>query len=125
MPTRSLLRDALGWGFALWLFGYLAGVLLFFVVPAAYIGIVLTPVAALLTVWVLLRRVQAGEAARDIVIAVVWTAIAAGLDYVFIVELLRPADGYYKPDVALYYGLTFVLPVVVGRWRRSRGVEAG
>ena len=93
MASRSLLRDALGWGFALWLFGYLAGVLLFFVVPTAYIGIVLTPAAVLLTVWVLLRRVRAGELARDLVIAAAWTAIAVTLDYAFIVQLLRPADG--------------------------------
>ncbi len=124
MASRSLLRDALGWGFALWLFGYLAGVLLFFVVPTAYIGIVLTPAAVLLTVWVLLRRVRAGELARDLVIAAAWTAIAVTLDYAFIVQLLRPADGYYKPDVALYYGLTFALPIVVGWWRRARGAEA-
>jgi hypothetical protein len=30
----------------------------------------------------------------------------------------HPPDGYYKPDVYLYYVSTFVLPLIVG-WRKT------
>lgn len=36
----------------------------------------------------------------------VWTLIAVLDDHLFIVRALKPADGYYKPDVYLYYALT-------------------
>lgn len=52
-------------------------------------------------------------------VAIVWTLIAVVLDYVFIVKAFKPADGYYKPDVYLYYVLTFILPLLVG-WRKSK-----
>jgi hypothetical protein len=32
--------------------------------------------------------------------------------------MFKPADGYYKLDVYLYYILTFALPLIVG-WRKS------
>ena len=41
------------------------------------------------------------------------------MDYVFIVLLLQPADGYYKLDVYVYYASAFILPVLAG-WLRSR-----
>ena len=121
MTTRALLKDSLGWGLGLWLFGYLGGVVLFFVVPVALIGWALTPAAIAVTLWVLLRRVHEGSASRDLVIAATWTAIAVLFDYCFIVLLLAPEDGYYKPDVLLYYALTFTLPLAIGAWRRTRG----
>ncbi|HEY1303237.1 MAG TPA: hypothetical protein VGF24_06790 [Vicinamibacterales bacterium] len=40
------------------------------------------------------------------------------LVYLFIVKALKPADGYYKLDVYLYYALTFLIPVTVG-WKES------
>jgi hypothetical protein len=42
--------------------------------------------------------------------------MAAVLDYLFIVLLLG-ASNYYKPDVYLYYALTFLLPLAVGWYR--------
>jgi len=36
----------------------------------------------------------------------------------FIVKAFKPADGYYKLDVYLYYALTFALPLIVG-WRKK------
>jgi len=118
MSSRDLLRDALGWGVALWLFGYVLGVLLFFLVPTSLIGWVLSPVAILATLWVLTTRVRAQTQATYAAIAVVWTVIVIALDYVFIVRMLQPADGYYKLDVYLYYALTLALPIIVG-WRRA------
>ena len=41
-------------------------------------------------------------------------------------QLFKPADGYYKPDVYLYYAITFVLPIVVGWWKlRARKPASG
>lgn len=58
---------------------------------------------------------------RYVVLAAVWTAIAVVLDYPFVLWLLKPADGYYRPDVYAYYALTFLLPLAVVRWKRARG----
>ena len=38
----------------------------------------------------------------------------------FIVAAFKPADGYYKPDVYLYYALTLAIPLFAG-WRRTLG----
>ncbi|MGE5624192.1 MAG: hypothetical protein ACM3ZT_01435 [Bacillota bacterium] len=50
----------------------------------------------------------------------VWTALAVALDYLLIVKLLKPTDGYYKPDVYLYYALTFLLPLLAFGWKTRR-----
>jgi hypothetical protein len=36
--TNHLLRNSLGWGFELWLIGYILGFVFFFIVPPAYVG---------------------------------------------------------------------------------------
>ena len=41
-----------------------------------------------------------------------WTVIAVVLDHLLIVRLFN-AD-YYAPDVAVYYVLTFLIPVGIG-----------
>ncbi len=57
---------------------------------------------------------------RDSVLfGVAWGAIAIACDYVFLVKLLNPPDGYYKFDVYLYYLLMFALPVASARLRRG------
>lgn len=117
--SKQLLKDAFGWGLGLWLIGYILGIVLFFVVPPAQIGWVIAPVGVILTVWVLLTRVKVVHLQDYLVVAVVWTAIAVVLDYLFIVKAFSPSDGYYKADVYLYYALTFIVPLVVGWWRRS------
>ena len=50
--------------------------------------------------------------------ALVWTFIAVVGDYLFIVKAFKPADGYYKLDVYLYYALTLAIPLFAG-WRRT------
>jgi hypothetical protein len=111
------LRDRFGWGIALWLVGYLLGIVLYFLVPPSTIGWVMMPVATLLTAAVLWGRVRARALEDFAMISLIWTAIAIAGDYLFIVRLLHPPDGYYKPDVYLYYALTFGLPLIIG-WRR-------
>ena len=115
--NKSLVIDALGWGIGLWLIGYVLGIILFFLLPPALIGWVISPVGLVITLWVLLARVKARAFQSFVILAVVWTLIAIVGDYLFIVRMLQPADGYYKLDVYLYYGLTFTAPLVVGWWR--------
>lgn len=120
---RQLLKDALGWGFALWLFGYVLGILLFAVVPASLIGWIILPAGVAVTLWVLFRRVSATTARDYLTIAVAWTAIAIVFDFVFIVKAFHPPDGYYKLDVFLYYALTFVMPTAVGLARPAARIR--
>ena len=117
MP-HQLLKDAFGWGFLLWLIGYVLGMILFFIVPVGLIGWIITPIGILITVWVLMKKIDVHPLSYYLKLAVVWTLIAIVFDYIFIVFVLHPADGYYKPDVYLYYFLTFALPLVVG-WKKQ------
>jgi hypothetical protein len=121
--SRHLLKDALGWGFALWLFGYVLGILLFAVVATRLIGWIILPAGVAVTLWVLFRRVSATTTRDYIVIAVAWTAIAIVFDFVFIVKAFHPSDGYYKPDVFLYYALTLVMPTAVGLARPAARIR--
>jgi hypothetical protein len=117
--NRQLLKDSFGWGFVLWLIGYILGIALFFVLPPSRLGWVITPIAFAITWWVLLRRVKEDSLRDYVIVAIVWTIMAVALDYLLIVRAFNPPDGYYKLDVYLYYALTFVLPLSVG-WRRAR-----
>jgi hypothetical protein len=120
MPDRQLLKDSFGWGFVLWLIGYVLGIVLFFVLPPSLIGWVIMPVGLVVTLWVLMRRVKVNLLRHLLILAGVWTLIAVVFDYVFIVKAFNPADGYYKLDVYLYYVLTFTTPLAVGWWKTSR-----
>lgn len=116
--NRQLLKDALGWGFILWVIGYILGFIFFAIVPPAYIGWVIMPIGIVITLWVLLKKIKGDSFGYYAVVAVAWTAIAVIFDYLFIVAMLHPADGYYKFDVYLYYALTLALPLMVG-WRKK------
>jgi hypothetical protein len=97
--NKQLLKDALGWGFVLWLTGYILGFVFFFLVPPAYVGWAVTPIGILITLWVLFKKIKSTSFRHYLVLAVVWTLIAIALDYFFLVKMLKPADGYYKLDV--------------------------
>jgi len=115
--TRQFVKDAFGWGFILWLIGFALGVMLFAFVPPSLIGWVIMPIGIIITLWILWRKVKADSFRYYALLAMVWVLIAIACDYLFLVKALKPADGYYKLDVYLYYALTFVLPLVVG-WRK-------
>lgn len=117
--NKQLLKDTLGWGFILWLIGYALGMILFPFVPVSMIGWIITPIGTIITLWVLFKKITADSFQRYILISIVWTVIAIVLDYLFIVKMLKPIDGYYKPDVYLYYALTFILPLVVGWYKKK------
>lgn len=116
--SKLFLKDALGWGFALWLIGYILGFVFFFILPPPLIGWAIMPIGAALTLWVLFKKIKGGSLRYYLMIAVAWTLIAVACDYFFLVKLLKPADGYYKIDIYLYYALTFALPLFAG-WRKN------
>ena len=116
--NKQLAKDSLGWGFVLWFIGYILGFVLFFAVPVALIGWVILPVGVIITFWVLFKKVKSVNFRHYLILAVVWTVIAVVLDYLFIVKALKPADGYYKLDVYVYYALTFALPLIAYWWKK-------
>ncbi len=103
--AKHFVRDSFGWGFVLWLIGFALGILLFPFVPAASIGWVIAPIGIVITLWVLWKKVQGDSLRYYALLAVVWVLIAVVCDYFFLVKVFKPADGYYKPDVYLYYAL--------------------
>jgi len=118
--NKQYLKGGLGWGFALWLIGYVLSFILFFVVPPSFIGWVIAPIGTVITLWVLFKKIKSEDLKYYLILAMIWTGIAIVLDYFFIVKALNPADGYYKPAVYLYYALIFVLPLLVGWWKKSK-----
>ena len=117
MSTRFL-RDALGWGLVLWVIGYALGIMLFAFVPSSLIGWIITPFGTALTFWVTFKKVKGETLWYFCLVGLVWLLIAVGGDYLFIVKAFKPADGYYKLDVYLYYVLTLAIPLIAG-WRKS------
>lgn len=116
--NKQLLRDALSWGCLLWLIGYVLGIILFMVVPPSILDWVITPIGIVIALWVLLKKIKSKNFQHYLLLAITWTLIAIVFDYFFLVKVFKPADGYYKLDVYLYYILTFVLPLIVG-WSKK------
>jgi uncharacterized membrane protein (DUF485 family) len=116
-----LARECLGWGSLLWLFGYALGFVFFPLAPMNLIGWYVMPIGLAFTALVLWKWVRADTLAAGLVIGVTWCVIAVILDYVFIVKLLNPPDGYYKLDVYLYYASAFLMPVLAAALRRKFG----
>lgn len=118
--NKQFYKDAFGWGFILWLVGYLLGMVLFKAVPPSALGWVIMPIGVIITLWVLFKKVKGDSFAYYIWLAVSWTLIAIVFDYFFLVKALKPADGYYKLDVYLYYILMFALPLIAGWLNKPR-----
>ena len=117
--NTQLVKDALGWGFVLWLVGYALGMVLFAFVPVSLIGWIIMPIGSVIALWVAFRKVNGRTLRYYCLVALIWALLAVLGDYAFIVKALKPADGYYKLDVYLYYALTLAIPVFAG-WRRTR-----
>lgn len=117
--NTSLIKNILGWGLLLWFIGYVLGFVFFAFVPASLIGWVIMPIGIVITLLVLLKKIKNDSFQHYVFVAIGWTIIAIVFDYLFLVLLLKPADGYYKLDVYLYYLLTFMLPLTVG-WYKNR-----
>ena len=108
------IKDTVGLGTLLWLFGYLTSMVLFFSPFVSIMGwiitIVFTPVTIAITWWWF--RVRNLTLLYYAGVGLVWTVIAVVLDFFFIVQLFHAT--YYSPDVFIYYALTFLIPVGVG-----------
>lgn len=117
--NKQLLKDTLGWGFILWIIGYILGIVFFAFVPPTLIGWVLMPIGVIITLWVLFNKIKNESFQHYILLAISWVLIAIIFDYFFLVKLFKPADGYYKLDVYIYYTLTFLLPLIVG-WKKKK-----
>ena len=115
--NKRFFIESLGWGIFLWLIGYLLGIVLFFVLPAGLIGWIIAPIGILITLWVLLKKIQGQTFEHYILLAIIWTAVAIIFDYLFLVKALNTAEGYYKIDVFFYYFMTFFIPISVGWWK--------
>jgi hypothetical protein len=120
--SQFLIRNALGWGFLLWLAGYVLGFAFYAVVPPASIGWFVMPLGVAITCFVLWKWVRVASLREAVLLGIGWSVIAIVCDYLFIVKLLNPPDGYYKPDVYLYYLSTFALPVAAAWLRHGRDV---
>ncbi|MFH1145480.1 MAG: hypothetical protein V1707_00760 [bacterium] len=116
--VKQFYKDAFGWGFILWLIGYALGMILFSIVPLSMIGWIITPIGIVITLWVLFKKIKSDSFRYYLLLAVVWALIAIVFDYFFLVKAFKPADGYYKLDVYLYYAFTFILPLIVS-WRKK------
>jgi hypothetical protein len=111
--VKKIFLNTISWGFSLWLFGYVLGIVFFAFVPKDVIGWYILPFGVAATLWVLFKKIKRESFGCYIGLGVFWTVIAVALDYLFIVKLFKSVD-YYKLDVYVYYILTFVLPVIVG-----------
>jgi hypothetical protein len=111
---KQLIKDTLGWGFILWLVGYILGIVLFAFVSPSILGWVIMPIGIIITLWVLFNKIKSEPFKNYIIIAITWTLVAIIFDYLFLVLIFKPIGGYYKLDVYVYYTFTFVLPLIVG-----------
>lgn len=107
------------WGLILWLFGYILGLVFFAFVPKELIGWYIMPIAVVVTLWVLFKKIKRDSFGCYIGLGVVWTIMAITLDYFFLVKLFKAAN-YYKTDVYIYYFLTLALPIVVGWYQFNK-----
>ncbi|MFA5187966.1 MAG: hypothetical protein WC460_01245 [Patescibacteria group bacterium] len=118
--TKQFLRDSLIWGVALWLIGYILGFIFFAMAPANLIGWYIMPFGIVITLFVAYKFIKSNNLQDYLKVACIWTILAIVLDYIFLVKLLNPTDGYYKLDVYVYYSLTFILPILVGWYKIAK-----
>lgn len=116
---KQFYKDAFGWGFILWFIGYILGFIFFAFVSPNLIGWIIMPIGIIITLFVLLKKIAKESLQHYLSIAIIWTLIAIIFDYFLLVKLFKPADGYYKLDVYLYYLITFLLPAIIG-WKKNR-----
>jgi hypothetical protein len=112
----NIFLNTIFWGFILWLFGYILGIVFFMFVSKEQIGWFILPLGVLFTLWVLIKKIKREEFMCYIGLGLIWTIMVIALDYGFIVKLFNSND-YYKLDVYIYYILTFTLPILVGLYK--------
>jgi hypothetical protein len=113
---RKIFLNTVLWGFILWLFGYILGIVFFAFVSKDKIGWYILPLGIIFTLWVLFKKIEREELMCYFGLGLIWMIMAVALDYFFLVKLFHSAD-YYKTDVYIYYVLTFILPMAVGWYK--------
>jgi hypothetical protein len=116
---KKIFLNTISWGFLLWLFGYILGIIFFAFVPKDLIGWYVMPLGLVATLWVLFKKIKRESLQCYIMLGIFWTLIAIILDYFLLVRLFNSTN-YYKFDVCLYYTLTFVLPIAVGQYKLNK-----
>jgi hypothetical protein len=107
------------WGLILWFFGYILGIVFFALAPKDLIGWYIMPIATIVTLWVLFKKIKRESFVCYIGLGVIWTIMAVVLDYFFLVKLFKTVS-YYKLDVYIYYFLTLALPIIVGAYKFNK-----
>ena len=74
--SRRFMKDALGWGFALWAIGYALGIILFAFVPPSLIGWIITPFGTAITLWITFTKVKGDTLRYFGLVGLVWLLIA-------------------------------------------------
>lgn len=110
--NKKFYKKVLLWGLGLWLIGYALGFVFFAFVPADRLGWYIMPIGIIITILVLRKKFKLLVFSQAWRLALIWTLVAIVFDYIFLVRLLKPADGYYKLDVYFYYLITFMLPLL-------------
>ena len=116
---KQIFLNTIFWGFILWLFGYILGIIFFTFVPKEFLGWSIMPFGVVATLWVLFKKIERESFGCYIGLGVIWTIIAIVFDYFFLVKLFNSSD-YYKFDVYVYYFLTLVLPIAVGWYKFNK-----
>ena len=118
---KSRMIDVFVFGILIWLIGYIASLILFPIVPNNLLGwilcIIFTPITFLIAYLRFKNRKL--KLFCYFMTGVLWALIAVIFDYLFIVKLFNPIN-YYKPDVFVYYTITFLIPLVIGLTKRKR-----
>lgn len=123
--NKQLIKDGLIWGSGLWLVGYVLGIILFAVVPHDLIGWIIMPVGIAVTLFILVTKIHSSELKYYFFLGLIWAILAIVLDYFLLVKLFKPADGYYKLDVYLYYFSTLILPLLIGGYKSRHLLDRG
>lgn len=120
----NLWKASFGWGIVLWMIGYILGIVLVMAkISTSVVGWIIMPIGVLITLWILIKAIHFDKFTNYLILAIIWTILAIGLDYFLLVKLFKPADGYYKLDVYLYYAFIFFLPLIVGYFKKPKGVN--
>ena len=115
MFSKEKLVDLFGYGIGFWLLGYIPGIILFMFLPLNLLGWILIIIFSPIYIYLTLKRFnnRYEEFKYYTLMAIVWTVIAIVFDYLFIVMLFSNPN-YYQIDIAVYYLITFIVPLGIG-----------
>lgn len=88
---------------------------LFPFVPVNFIGLPIIAVLIPLMIFIAYKKFKnlGVSSAYYLLVAVVWVMFPLVFDYLFIVKVFN-VQNYYDFDLAIYYFLTFLIPLVIG-----------